>query len=311
MISKNFLSEGFYLGKRVLNDTEINNLRLSLDEIFNSKGNPKELNLYDIKDENIIKLIYKVYNSSELKSFLKSLENEFDEKINLIPRFLIQRNYHVDRKKSPGIGWHRDCGGELNRSYSKNRLSDASYVFGKIGIYLQPNSEYGGSVDIIPGSHKSIKSKSFILKKLFGFKLYIITKIQKYFPFFYSKISEKIFMKILNAKRLFPNPGTFVAWDSRTIHRGTPIEDNSRSSTEFFQGKYQAEVPKKFTKYSLYVDFGNNFAFDSYMNDRNNRTYQSKEYDIIKKNLNHIKNFSNELYLDLQNHITVTLNKYQ
>ena len=52
-------------------------------------------------------------------------------------------------------GWHRDCLGELKYDYCKNILSDKNYLFSKIGIYLQNNSDYGGGIDIIQSSHKN------------------------------------------------------------------------------------------------------------------------------------------------------------
>ena len=40
-------------------------------------------------------------------------------------------------------------------------------------------------------------------------------------------------LTLLNAKKMYPDPGSFVLFDSRTIHRGSPVEDNVRKNTVF------------------------------------------------------------------------------
>ena len=307
---ENYEKNGYSFGAKVLKDNEIFDLRNKLDKIFLAKGNPKELNLFEIDDQEITKLIYNIYTSQNFKNLIVNLSDFYCQKISLIPHFIIQRNYHVDRKSTPGIGWHRDCGGELAQDYSKNKLTDKNYVFGKIGIYLQQNSDYGGSVDLIPKSHIPIKSYNSFFKKIYSFNLFLLMKIQKYFSGLYLFFSERKVMKILKAKRLFPDPGTIVFWDSRTIHRGTPIDDKLRDKIKFNSKNYQAEVPKEFTKFSLYVDFGTNFAFDSYMHDRNNRASKQKEIEILKKNLHHMRNFSPTFSQEVEKNIEPVLNKY-
>jgi len=307
---ENYKKYGFSHGAKVLNDSDIFNLRDKLEQIFSLKGNPKEVSLFEIEDEEITNLIYGIYSSEKVRQLISNLSNFYNQKISIIPHFIIYRNYHVDRKNTPGIGWHRDCGGELAQNYSKKKLRDKNYVFGKIGIYLQKNSAYGGCIDIIPKSHHLIMSNNFFYKKISALNLFLLRKIQKYFSNLYLSFSEKKIMKILKAKRLFPDPGTIIFWDSRTIHRGTPIEDEVRNQISFDSKNHQAEVPKEFTKFSLYVDFGNNFAFDSYMYDRNSRQGKKKEIDILKSNLAHMKKYSPNLSEELKKNIEPILNKY-
>ena len=102
----------------------------------------------------------------------------------MIPLFEIDKNYHINPKKS--TGWHKDCGGETKYEYCKNILYDKKYFFSKVGIYLQKNSEYGGCIDIIKQSHKRsiirmIKTVIFIL----------INGIYKYFKSLYFAFPKK------------------------------------------------------------------------------------------------------------------------
>ena len=64
----------------------------------------------------------------------------------------MHKNYHVNLKEFHG--WHRDAGGEMRHKYCNKILGEDNYLFSKIGIYLQNNTEYGGSIDIIKKSHK-------------------------------------------------------------------------------------------------------------------------------------------------------------
>ena len=93
----------------------------------------------------------------------------------MLPPFEVQKNYHVDLRQVHG--WHRDCGGELKYDYCKNILSDKNYLFSKIGIYLQNNSDYGGGIDIIQSSHKNFSKFTSIIRKLKVFHL----ELQHYF----------------------------------------------------------------------------------------------------------------------------------
>lgn len=319
-IEQNFQKNGYCEGPIVLNEKEILNLRELLEKSFKSKGYPKAISLFDIDNKEVIKTICKIYNSHEIKNFILNLSRNFKEKVSLIPRFVIQRNYHVDRLESPGVGWHRDCGGELKYKYCVEKLSTGSYVFGKLGIYLQKNSLYGGSIDVIPNSHKYIKLKKFILRKITGINLFLVVKVQKYFPKIYKFLSENFFMNILRAKRLYPEVGSFVMFDSRIVHRGSPIDDSVRANVDFQPKEHFADVNKKYTKFSLYVDVGSRIALDSYLYDRNRRKgyfqgknqtkIEIKELDTIKKELSLLENYLPTLAAEMKNIFADVIRKH-
>jgi hypothetical protein len=307
---ENFDQNGFCEGPIVLTNEEVSDLRRRLEEIFKINNYPKQLSLFDIKDKYLIKKILSIYSSPHIKEFISELNKVYNENVCIIPRFIIHRNYHVDRFYSPGIGWHRDCGGELKYKYCNKSLSKKSYVFGKLGIYLQENSSYGGSIDIIPKSHKYIKINKKLIRKIKNIKLFLLIKLQKYFLNFYKLLPEDFYMKILKAKRLKPKIGSFIMFDSRIIHRGSPIDDKVRSSVSFNSEEYRANVPLNKTKFSLYVDVGNAIGLDSYMYDRNQRMTEVKEIEIIKNELEELSIYNKFFADEIKNIFSNIIKKY-
>ena len=63
-------------------------------------------------------------------------------------------------------------------------------------------------------------------------------------------------MFILNAKKLCPDKGSAVFFDSRIIHRGSPISKDKAKEIKFVKGEYQAFLPKEHNKFSIYCQLG-------------------------------------------------------
>lgn len=295
-LAEKFDNYGYCIGNPVLNKNKISELRFKLEQEFKLKSFPKVLDLFELEDKRLINSILEIYSSSALNSFISELSGFYKEEIYFVPKFIIQRNYHVDRLFSPRVGWHRDCGEEFKLDYCKKKLATSSYVFGKLGIYLQENSEYGGSIDVIPSSHTRIKKNNILMRKIKEFGLYLIAGLQKNFIFLYKLIPEKLFKKILNGKSLHPDPGCFVLFDSRIIHRGTPISDKVRKEVNFSSQNYSAELhDKNKTKYSFYVDLANKTGFDNFIYERSRR-FDSNQGKITAedclKAIKKIKTFS-------------------
>ena len=70
---ESFKKNGFCFGSKVISEKEIIFLRKSLNRIFSSKGNPKEINLFDIEEDETANLIYKIYASDNIKNFFIDL----------------------------------------------------------------------------------------------------------------------------------------------------------------------------------------------------------------------------------------------
>ena len=129
-----------------------------------------------------------VFNSEIIQSVLREIGNYNNIKISVLPTFIIQRNHHVDVSKT--LGWHRDCGGEFIYKYCTKKLCDKSYVLGKIGIYFQENGEFGGSIDLIPYSHRYFDPRTILIRKLKGIPLFITDKLHSHFRTIYRLLPE-------------------------------------------------------------------------------------------------------------------------
>ncbi len=266
------------------------------------------MSLFDIEDKEAIKIILEVFNSEIIQSTLREISKYSNTKISVLPPFEIQRNYHVDVSKT--LGWHRDCGGELVYKYCTKKLCDKSYVLGKIGIYFQENGEFGGSIDLIPYSHRYFDPKKIFIRKLKGIPLFITNKLHSYFRTIYRLLPEKFYMNSVRAKKIFPQIGSPVLFDSRIIHRGSPIDEKVRNQVRFFSDKTCAELPKTKTKYSVYAHFGSSIAVDSYMFDRLKREDNSSELRTWCNEQKEVEKFFPNLALSIKDVMDSVLSKY-
>ena len=310
--NQNFNKNGFVISQPIIAESEIQNIRSNLDlEFLNFKSDRgTTLRINQIKDpESIIKIINILYND-ETKKIITDLENFYKKPVSILPPIEIMKNYHVNLKTH--LGWHRDCGGELEHSYCKEKLFKKDYLFTKVGIYLQENTEYGGSIDIIKTSHKNFTKSKILLRKLKSIPLRLIQSFHKYFSELYYLIPEKIFMFLINAKRLYPEKGTAVFFDSRLIHRGTPISKRKLSEAVFSKKfVYNAEIPKKFDKYAIYSHFGTTDAVDSYLYDRLKRKGNSEELNNWLQEIDVIEKYNPELSKKMRKILDPLLNKFK
>jgi hypothetical protein len=194
---QNYLMSGFYIGNHEVDNNKIQYLRKLILTNFRDGKKQKRINFIDFNEE-LRSEIINLLCSNFVKTFLKKLESKLNTNISILPRIHIMKNYHVNRLKTPGIGWHRDCAGEFKHAYCNNLLSKKEYVFGKIGIYLQRNSEeLGGGIDLIPKSHIYIRDKKFFKRKISAIRLRVIKIMQENFNRIYKLISEKFYIKFL------------------------------------------------------------------------------------------------------------------
>ena len=310
-LTKKYISDGYCVGPALFEDSQIAYLRKSLEETFSKKGFPRDISVFDINDPETVRIILSAIDSEWIKSIFKKISDYFNTSISPLPVFDIQRNYHVDRIQSPGMGWHRDCNAEMQYDYCREKLFDKSYVFGKIGIYLQENLEYGGSIDLIPFSHKDIKAKNIIINKLTDIPLKLLIRLNSNFPKIYKQISEQVYMNILKAKKLSIEKGSVVLFDSRIYHRGSPIADSVRDEVVFKSNSHHADVPPSKNKYSIYCHFGSTLAYDSYMYDRLKREGNTLELQRCVQEQKKVENHNPKFASSIQNIMDPILIKYK
>ena len=307
-LAKKYNTQGYYNLETLFEDKQIEYLREIFEKSFIKKKFPEKISLFDIEDEQSIKMILKALNSEAIQSMLREISKYSNTKISVLPPFDIQRNYHIDLSKV--LGWHRDCGGEFLYKYCTKKLYDKSYVMGKIGIYFQENGEFGGSIDLIPYSHRYFNPKTIFIRKLKGVPLFIADKLHSYFRKIYRCLPEKFYMMGVGAKRMFPEIGSPVLFDNRIVHRGSPIDDKFRNQINFSSTGLSAEVPKTKIKYSLYTHFGSSLAVDSYMFDRLKREGNSSELRIWRNEQKEVEKFSSNLALSIKDIMDLILPKY-
>lgn len=291
--NKNFSSyckNGYFITNPLLTQENIFNLRRDLDEELKDYKEGNAIGIEQIKNQDLLKKIIKTFASDEIRHISEETEIVLKKKVFILPMFQIHKNNHVNLKEF--IGWHADCGGETNYKFCKNILYDKKYFFSKIGIYLQKNEEYGGGIDVIKLSHKHyIKFNKFtpIIEKIKNTPYRLIRTFHKKFNNLYNLIPEKVFMFLLGAKKLNPEASSAIIFDSRIIHRGSPIEKNKLKNVNYVKGKYLAEVPKNNEKYTLYSHFGTSDALDSYFYDRLKRENNTSELNLWVKQIEIIK----------------------
>jgi hypothetical protein len=275
MLIKNFIKNGYLVTNEIFYEDQIFLLRKEINEEFLISGNPLTKKLVDFKNINLAKKIINFYHHSSIQDVLYQIKKNYNTEVALLPSFEVHKNYHVNLKEFHG--WHRDCGGELEYDYCKNIIYSDNYFFSKIGIYLQKNGDYGGSIDIIKKSHKNFSRKKIIFRKIRSVPLKFVIFFNKYLNKFYNILPEKLIMFCLNAIKLNPKLGTAVFFDSRIIHRGSPIAKKNLDKVEFKKGKYHASLPENVNKFSIYCQVGNTNSIDSYMFDRLRRVGNSHE----------------------------------
>ncbi len=302
LIKTDYLNNGFVISKPLMDEISIKTLRKELDDEFKDFNDGVSINITDFKNFEVTKKIVQTLNSSEINNIIKELQKISKKKVSLLPILEVHKNYHVNLKEFHG--WHRDAGGEMRHKYCNKILGEDNYLFSKIGIYLQNNTEYGGSIDIIKKSHKNFSHLKIFLRKIRNIPLRIITSLHKYLTKLYFFIPESFFMFLINAKRLYPQKGSAVFFDSRLIHRGSPISKDKLSEIKYIKGKLQAVLPRSNDKYSIYCQFGSSDAIDSYMYDRLKRKGNSKELVTWLKQIKIIETFDSKL----SEQMTKTLN---
>ena len=251
---------------------------------------------------------YRKTQSDKIQNICNELEKLCGKPVSLLPTFHVHKNYHINLKEVHG--WHRDAGGELFYDYCKKKLSQKSYLFSKVGIYLQNNTDFGGGIDIINKTHKNFTPLKTIIRKILNIPFRLITFLHKYVLNLYYVIPENFFMFLMNAKKIYSNKGSAIFFDSRLIHRGSPISKKKFKDVKFYKGEYKAKLPKEFDKYVIYLHFGNTEAVDSYMYYKF-KTKGDIELKLWIKQINLISKYDTKLSKKMYSIISPIIAKYK
>lgn len=268
--TKEFFDEnGFVIFKNVFTIDEVKSAREVLLEIFNVPS------AYDGDWDNgeIIKSIRadifnryaKTRNLFYNQKVLEAIKSILGNEIAFVPEM-------VGHKQGFG-GWHKDTTSQENAGNTFHYEKD--WLMIECAIYLQDNDEnFGGGLDVIPGSHKEEKDRFLTPKKGVLSRL-----VKKLLNFDYSKIDSQ------NVFSIPSKAGDFIFFNKRLVHRSTPF-------------KQDIEIPKAKEKLALFFVGGkNNGHLNSYFNYIKSR----KDYKYLK-NFEYQMDFLNECK---QNNITL------
>jgi len=278
-----FEKDGVVIIKNVFEKKKIQELRNSLENNFKNKNNPKILNIFELDNKNEV-LNDLFLNDNLIKKIYSIFDKEKYGEIYILPPFQIMRNILL---KLSSQTWHIDASGEYRYKYSKERIYNKNYLFGKVGVYLQNNTEFGGQIDVIKKTNHIYGKNSFksISKKiLMKIKMRIVKSMN-------SKLKLKYEKKILGYERLQLDIGDVVIFDSRIYHRGSPILSDIEDEVFNTQELYNNQVDSNKSKLRIYFQFGNQLGLESYIHDRKQRAGSEAEKNCWDETKNAIRNF--------------------
>ncbi|MDA7457569.1 hypothetical protein N8856_05360 [Candidatus Pelagibacter ubique] len=278
-----FEKNGVVIIKNVFEKKKILEYRNSLENNFKNKNNPNLLNIFELDHRNEI-LNDLFLNEDLIKKIYSIFDKEKYGEIYILPPFQIMKSNLLKLSRHT---WHIDASGEYRYNSSKEKIYKKNYLFGKVGIYLQNNTEFGGQIDVIKKSNHIYGKYNFnsILKKIFiKIKMRIVRSMNSKLKFKYEK-------KILNYERLQLDLGDIVIFDSRTYHRGSPILSDIEDKVFNTQGHYSDQVDINKNKLRIYFQFGNQLGLESYLIDRTQRAESEEEKICWDKTKNVIRNF--------------------
>jgi hypothetical protein len=312
--TKKYIRDGYAVLEPSFSEVDLEVLKKEIISCFEDEKQ-KEIMVKDIKKKNIdaFKKIIKIIYSKETQQFFEKLSNFYNKKISILPQFLVMKNYHVNRLTTKRIGWHRDCALEFEHEYSSNALRKNDYVFGKMGIFFQNNSEnYGGAVDLIPGSHKYIKKNNKFLQIINSLRLHMLIFFNKKFPNLYKLIPEKIYNFFLGAKKINPKIGSPIIFDSRLQHRGSTVNEKYLAKSDQL-GEHFVRVPDSFTKIGLYCYYGSMEGADAHLYGQINRKegHYKKIFSAWKNESEIYKDMDENLYKSMMSVINSLESRYK
>jgi len=229
-----FRKNGFVVIPDLLSSHEVNALRDTIHSVI--KEAPPDKRMLTIGDilgnEALLAAVAGIQFSEKLLGILRVI---IPGEICYINNLNLQCNMY-------GVGrWHTDCGSEVD---NKNQyLYEPSYLFGKVGVYLQDNTaEWGGGISIVRRSHKAFRQLRFAKRAS-----YLYTSLRGR--------AQLVLLKLYKKKEfLLPiKSGSAVFFDSRLLHCSTPPQALVLDERQKAAQRLKAEVlGRAKAKYVLY-----------------------------------------------------------
>lgn len=237
---ESFFKNGFVLIEDVLTKEEVAALRKKLHR----KLNAEDKNFLTISDILSEEDIYRIQFSPKILNVLRAV---YGGKFEYINHFNLQ--YNMVDNSGPAQGWHLDADSECDPTPS-DYLFDPTYRHGKIGVYLQDNTQLsGGSIDAIVGGHRPFLTSS---------RNKMIRILKAYL--------DRHLVNPLRKKWTVPiRAGSALFFDPRLPHRSTPVGDPQIKTIHRDDAGEVALLPEDRSKYVIYWESGNRLGVDTFM----------------------------------------------
>ena len=221
--------DGFVHLRNVFTAAEVQKLRSSVEKIYRSKPQTSGDNDYikwDIFNKNA-DLRFILFNAFIINFLKKTLGDDF-----------VLLN-DMSMLKSSFKGWHKDTS---NFEFAGHRSHyEKDFLLLNVIIYLQENtSEYGGGLDVLPGSHLSRYDELVTRLPSSGKKnfFYYLKRIRPKLKVLYLDFFEKYFFKKIDLhkkeKYTIPNKiGDVLIFDQRLTHKASWPKDTKLTPDKF------------------------------------------------------------------------------
>ena len=216
---------GFTIIEDILSQEEILQLRHGLYTHFSANEEKSYETINYALESKVAALFFR-------KKIVKRLKQVLGDKIVFTNNFNIQYNSFGIGGRTEGL--HTDSNSEF---LPENKyLFKPDYMFGKVGLYLQDNTEeFGGGIDVVVGSQKVWTRFSIPILNYLCTRLYL--RLYK-----------------INNRRKIKAPiksGSAIFFDSRLLHASSRPNNLNLTEKEI---KGRAQVPSQHCKYAIYMD---------------------------------------------------------
>ena len=144
---KFYRKKGYTIIQNFLTQKELTTLRKEILSLYSSTKSKRIL-----FNREVIEKIPSLLDLRLNKKLVSTLKAVIAKDFQYVNDLSIQKNIC---RLSPHTGWHVDVQSQEKIRYINKELTFPNYNFCKIGIYLQDsNCPYGGSIEVVPGSHK-------------------------------------------------------------------------------------------------------------------------------------------------------------
>lgn len=242
-------SKGYVVLKNLISSKkQVYLLRQKILNVFAShKPNSRMLLPSDV-----IEFVPEVLNIQTEPMLIETLKNIFGSDVKYVNDFQIQKNMSVLKSHH---GWHCDAGSQVSNPKVNGNIFSNSYQFAKIGIYLQSNSPWGGSICI-----------SRFFSRKFKFLNTIICRVLN------SPLTPNFIHQMLtiNIDSLI-EPGDAVIFDCRLLHR------SSLSNVDIDRKNSADLVIDQASKLSIYFEVGNPSSCETFLK---NSLFRAEQEEI-------------------------------